>query len=60
MVFKEPHLNAASEAIVSRLGGFDSYVGLHLRVGASMDKFAVGPFTQDSLVYHSTNFAFLR
>ncbi|KAL8284078.1 hypothetical protein RQP46_005191 [Phenoliferia psychrophenolica] len=33
MVFNEPILDAASDAIAQRLGGRDSYIAVHLRIG---------------------------
>lgn len=41
MAFKEVLLNEISDAIAERLGGRKNYVGLHLRVGGSGDKFKV-------------------
>ena len=41
MAFREPNLDAASEAIARRLGGRNSYFAVHLRVGIGHDKFQV-------------------
>lgn len=41
MAFKEMLLNEISDAVAERLGGRNKYVGLHLRVGGSGDKFKV-------------------
>lgn len=55
MAFKQPLLDAASEALAERMGGRSTYGGLHLRIGGreSSPKFQACPsFVFSSLPHH--------